>query len=251
MGDFNMAVLRVAPELRSCGHILDTIAWYPWRDERGNPMLDSCAIFMLNKRVEVKLRAGLESLHDNDEDGIGWRRGGGNKYDTFLAEGGPGMRLESYLPKDVCFREKLRPTLTPSKTREELTAAVAAGSAGADRSGGRNHLKVVEKRLDINLYRYQGRQHGGSHFPLCAFTNNVGRRSEERYIARAAKQQGRHPQWRAKDSTPQRQGRYPQWREENHWWTADHGWTEDNQWWTGDSQVVDARPMVEARPMVA
>ena len=36
MGDFNMSLFRVIPELRSRGSVIDLGAWYPWKSlERG------------------------------------------------------------------------------------------------------------------------------------------------------------------------------------------------------------------------
>ena len=36
MGDFNMSLFRVIPELRSRGAVIDLGAWYPWKSlERG------------------------------------------------------------------------------------------------------------------------------------------------------------------------------------------------------------------------
>ena len=45
MGDFNMALFRVIPELRSRGLTVDLGAWYPWKTPAGTPMSDSCGIF--------------------------------------------------------------------------------------------------------------------------------------------------------------------------------------------------------------
>ena len=45
MGDFNMCLFRVIPELRSRGTVIDLAAWYPWKSLEGEPMSDSCGIF--------------------------------------------------------------------------------------------------------------------------------------------------------------------------------------------------------------
>ena len=45
MGDFNMSLFRVIPELRSRGAVIDLSAWYPWKSLKGEPMSDSCGIF--------------------------------------------------------------------------------------------------------------------------------------------------------------------------------------------------------------
>ena len=48
-------------------------------------------------------------------------------------------------------------------------------------------LTVRQKPLDIETWLCQARNLKGSHFPLAAFTNNTGRRSEERFLARSAR----------------------------------------------------------------
>ena len=67
--------------------------------------------------------------------------------------------------------------------------------------GKRQILIVREKRLEAEHWKYQGENYKGSHFPVCVFTNNVGRRSNERYVARAerskAKAQRNSPTWKS------------------------------------------------------
>ena len=48
MGDFNMSLFRVVPELRKRGVTIDLGAWYPWKSLEGEPMSDSCGIFFVN-----------------------------------------------------------------------------------------------------------------------------------------------------------------------------------------------------------
>ena len=62
---------------------------------------------------------------------------------------------------------------------------------------------MKEKRLDARLWRYKGVHQKGSHFPICVFTNNVGRRSPEKLEERRQKQMRRSwrgPQWWAQGS---------------------------------------------------
>ena len=126
---------------------------------------------------------------------------------------GPGQPLKTFLPKTQDIAEQLQTTFA-AVADESDNAAVAAGDgqgnkgkakgkgdnaavAAGEGQGSkgkakgkfnqRTGLTVREKRLNEDLWRYQGTVHKGSHFPLAAFTNNVGRRSEERYLARAAK----------------------------------------------------------------
>ena len=46
---------------------------------------------------------------------------------------------------------------------------------------------MKEKRLDARLWRYKGKHQRGSHFPICVFTNNVGRRSPQKLEERKEK----------------------------------------------------------------
>ena len=70
MGDFNMSLFRVIPELRSRGAIVDMGAWYPWKSLEGNPMSDSCGIFFVNTPGVYTLANGLHDLHDRDQTGV-------------------------------------------------------------------------------------------------------------------------------------------------------------------------------------
>ena len=40
-------------------------------------------------------------------------------------------------------------------------------------------LKIQEKRLDVNLWKIEGRNHKGSRFPVVFFTKNPCRRSPD------------------------------------------------------------------------
>ena len=199
MGDLNMSLFKVVPELRSRGLQVDLAAWYPWKSTTGQCMADSCGIWLINKNAVVTLVVGLDQLHDRDESGIAFRNAAGyavartaGGFDVCDANAGPGQPLDVYLPKAGTPYEKLAPSLTPTFTARNPPPAVAgdvkgdgkgAGKKGAAK--GRVYLIVKEKRLDRDLWRYKGDNHKGSHFPICAFTNNVGRRSNDRYVARA------------------------------------------------------------------
>ena len=64
MGDFNMSLFRVIPELRDRGVNIDLGAWFPWKTPMGMPMSDSCGIFFINMPGEYTLAKGLMHLHD-------------------------------------------------------------------------------------------------------------------------------------------------------------------------------------------
>ena len=58
MGDFGKMVLKVVPELRSRGVVIDLAAWYPFRTVRGEPWVCSSAFFhWATWRVQAKERA--------------------------------------------------------------------------------------------------------------------------------------------------------------------------------------------------
>ena len=84
----------------------------------------------------------------------------------------------------------MRPSLTPS----EQSSAVA-DSRGSDRE--RGGIKFKEKRLDARLWRCKGEHQKGSHFPICVFTNNVGRRSPEKLEERRKNKCGDHGEVRS------------------------------------------------------
>ena len=69
-GDFNMVLTQTLPRLRGLGLRLETAAAYFWRGLDGAPCLDSCGIFVLNRRGEYSLRWPLSALHDRDETGL-------------------------------------------------------------------------------------------------------------------------------------------------------------------------------------
>ena len=52
----------------------------------------------------------------------------------------------------------------------------------------RTCIKVREKRLDAAMWRCDEAEYGGGHFPICAFTNDAGRRSAEAHRRRSAGQ---------------------------------------------------------------
>ena len=119
----------------------------------------------------------------------------GSFFDTWDINGGPGCTLGTYLPKAEDLREKLLPSLQPRFTMQKPPAVADAPKGegkAAVAAGERNFLRIREKRLDAKEWGEGGRRHKGSHFPLCVFTNNTGRRSEERFLARAERQRQRN-----------------------------------------------------------
>ena len=70
MGDFNMSLFRVIPELRSRGAVIDLGAWYPWKSLEGEPMSDSCGIFFVNLPGVYTLTKSLRDIHGDNVTGI-------------------------------------------------------------------------------------------------------------------------------------------------------------------------------------
>ena len=60
VGDFNMSLTQVVPQLRKRGLAIDTCSWYPWlhmdNNEGGYCLgIDSCAIFYIGGNVECEM----------------------------------------------------------------------------------------------------------------------------------------------------------------------------------------------------
>ena len=69
MGDFNMSLFRVIPELRSRGAVFDLGAWYLWESLKGKPMSDSCGIFFVKMPAGYTLNKSLGDIHARDATG--------------------------------------------------------------------------------------------------------------------------------------------------------------------------------------
>ena len=196
-------------------------------------MADSCGIFVINKPCVVSLFVGLNRLHSNDESGVLWERDEpytdavtpGN-FSVFEQAAGPGMPLATFLPKACECYEKLKPSLEAADVSEvagQSSSAVAGQSSTAvagqqKERNERSHLKVNEKRLEAELWKFKGENRKGSHFPICAFTGNVGRRSDERFRARKAR--GEERARKARDE----ERRWSSWEKRNWWSDASWGW---------------------------
>jgi hypothetical protein len=202
LGDFSMACFKVIPELRSRGINIDLLAWYPWRDTATQELCyDSCAIFVVTKQPMLcKLAIGLDRLHDDNPKGLSADAAPGEDQGLALyADGikghGPGQKHSCYLPKTATVKEKLEETLTQLPWSQEAKTAVAeswdkryADAKGTGKQGWKPRVKQVmtwkEKRLDAEVWKFEGNVRKGAHYPLCVFTANEGRRSAEAYLRR-------------------------------------------------------------------
>ena len=192
-GDFNMALTRVIPELRSRGLDVDCIVWYPWvhRTEHlfGQPLgFDSCGIFYIGGMVEVKLQWSLGHLDvltaatddlpaavaDNAW-GLDWYSGGN----------APGQPWKCYrsvrydeTDEDKDLRARLTELLTPSTTQEDLWRIPKR----ADRCYC-PYLRFSQKPMKFEEWLVPQKNgapevHHGAHFPICVFTKNARARSK-------------------------------------------------------------------------
>ena len=104
MGDFNMSLFKVVPELRSRGVPAAVAAWYPWRTKGNTPqtMADSCGIFMCVPGCTTQCTYS-QTIFD---DLVWWQ------LDEHEENGGPGQSLQTYLPKGQDIVEKVTETFT-------------------------------------------------------------------------------------------------------------------------------------------
>ena len=182
MGDFNMSLFKVVPELGSQRIEAHLCSWFPWMAEEEQVLMsDSCGIFFLMP-CAVKRHISLDMVE--------------NQHDKLIKlpmNGGPGQTLSTYLPKTKDNIEKVRDGMIfrPFADQDDYVSGESLRvSAVADE---KVVFKVLEKALDQNIRKYQGTNHKGSHFPLCAFTNHQGRRSEQSFVRRQEKQ--RYKRW--------------------------------------------------------
>ena len=68
MGDFNMWLWKVIPELRRKKVVINLLAWFPWKaSDDGEAMCDSCGIFLCNVApYSIKLLRGIDTLNWSD-----------------------------------------------------------------------------------------------------------------------------------------------------------------------------------------
>ena len=176
-------------------------------------------------------------LEDEEQDG----------FDTIDPQGGPGMPLTTYLPKRSVLIAKLEPSLTPSQASAAAVAEQCKGKGkGEDEGKGkgkdatlRTCIRMKEKRLDADLWRCDGVEYKGSHFPICVFTNNIGRRSPEKLRERAQRSQNKKSTQWSDEQEPRHysrsrsegrgQGQYREWGG----WTDADGNTASWEWGGG------------------
>ena len=183
LGDFNMSLWRVVPELRSRGVHASLVAWYPWAaevDGELRPYTDSMGIFTVREDCTARPALGPEVLFNKEALA---------ELDVHHPDNGPGKPLELYLPKECTLLEKLNETFQHSNpyVPKDHPTAVAVGGEGKRGQGGGEGKGVEGKRFYMKqkpfstavATQYKGQVKNGSHFPLAAFTENQSRRSPE------------------------------------------------------------------------
>ena len=177
MGDFNMSLFMVVPELRSRGIQATLVSWFPWRtEETDETMVDSCGIFIL---VPADVTPSLH--HDIFRDDT-WIH-----LPAFPKNAGPGKTIQTYLPKKGDAMTKIKGSLEPlpmsiqegDESAEDASAVAGQTAPTAVAGRVKDGLTIKGKTLQTSFWMYKGENHKGSHFPLACWTNNTGRRGED------------------------------------------------------------------------
>ncbi len=155
MGDFNMWLFRVIPEMRQRGLTIDLGAWLPWKGLPGGlPKADSTGIFMVEAPGQYTLVKNVRHLHADPEGILSTAVAGDDGFLHIEENTGPGKELRTYLPKQMSLDEKLRGTLTPSEASHACVGKVP---------------RMEEKRVDAHKWQLEGRHQHGSHFAIAIF----------------------------------------------------------------------------------
>ena len=143
-----------------------------------------------------KVEVGLPDVHKNDTTGFLWtwsisgtpspavavedeERNRAGPLDVHDQNAGPGQTMTCYLPKKEPFDRHARPTLSPPDARAAAAVLSEATQGKGKGKAATRGLKIVEKRLDVNLWRIEGKNYTGSHFPVVFFTKSPCRRSPD------------------------------------------------------------------------
>ena len=143
-------------------------AWYPWKSPTGIPCSDSCGIFCLNKLGQYYPKVGRHQLDIVVRQGLYPNH---HEIRVHQPNNAPGCELKSYLPKqEMDLKKTISETFLPS----DASTAVAVNENKGDKV-----LQIVEKRLEVELWRVNGTDRGGCQFPIMFYTQTMGRRSAD------------------------------------------------------------------------
>ena len=182
-GDFNMSLTQVIDRLRSRGILCDCIAWYPYRitkSKKQKPDIghDSCGIFYVGGNVSVRLDPPIEELLTADATAVADNIGAG--IDIYEDPVYPGQHWSCYQPKQRTCPEHLKCLTQRSTPLETLN-----GIPKREGSYYCPYIRFNQKKLNKDEWLMEGKMHGGSHYPIVAFTHNASHRSEQRAKERA------------------------------------------------------------------
>ena len=156
MGDFNMALFLVIPELRARGFQIHLAAWYCWQNAyEYHVRAESCGIFRIGPCEGIRICFGpsvwglcapemlpncammMETVRDNEGKEVETRR----YSDTRMNFEGSGYPLTSYKPSDSLRREQFVQWLF-TLVFDPTTPAVAGIIASATNNKGMFPFKV-------------------------------------------------------------------------------------------------------------
>ena len=229
VGDFNMSLTQVVPQLRKRGLQIDTISWYPWLHLEENCLgMDSMAIFYIGGDMISKMPWNIDNIGELLKAASAVPRpqlrqsGEGRKrLDTYTGKRFPGQMLTSY--RGPAWKN----TEPPQKLEEKLTDLLTPSTGHARLQHLRAHrrdplvpfcFRTLQKTLDGRqwLVGPDGVVRKGAHFPQVMFTDNSCGRSKEAFERRRQS----HPI-------------------QNAWWAkgATHGWQRGSEL-TGKTAVA-------------
>ncbi len=197
LGDFNMSVFDVVPQMRSHGIIIDLVAIYPWSQTgQREPYSDSCAIWLLNGCSQISMTCGLGSFSSNAsgsrgsgsaEDGSRGSRPPEHEEPLPEFDKGQGYALTSHMPFDRSeFETALRANFTRST---DLDPNLLQGD-NIHRNG--LHYPWKQKPAKTSMWDPDGNLfRTGAHMPLLGFLGKAGRRSEGALLNREIKSRER------------------------------------------------------------
>ena len=209
MGDFNMALFQVVPELRKVPDLdVDLGAFFPWKTFDGDPACDSCGIFTVQLPGLYHLATNMDRLnrtinteyslfiHAKDkfqkttkDDGHGWPR--------FTKNDGPGQELTAYRPQPR--KAPKDGTKQPPHAQISESLEPSAGSKYKQQhvsKGYKTFFRAKQLALDYEGFVFTGeglqtdaskRASGhqkGAHYPLCLMTQGHGCRHPSKHHQR-------------------------------------------------------------------
>ena len=143
LGDFNMSLFTVVPELRSRGICIDVCAWYAWKEEiLGTPGADSLGIFAINCPGEFTRVYDIDRVHADSHEGILSSAPArmSPHFDKYPWQTAPGQLLQHFLPKQMDRTDLLRDFLMESDESAEVLHARDRRKAAKGKEKGKASL---------------------------------------------------------------------------------------------------------------